>query len=233
MEPRQFKDAQFALIGQLGAALASPKRLELLDLLAQGERAVDELAQLADLEFANASRHLQVLKSVRLVTARKERQRVFYRLASLTVFAACRSLRALAEDRLAELPRLAGEYFGACDGVEPVTIDELRRRLKRRQAVVVDVRPRTEFAAGHVAGAISIPLAELERRLGELPPGREIVAYCRGRYCVLAAEAVSLLRRRGHVARRLAEGFPEWREAGLPVAAGEASTLSKRQSRTP
>ena len=222
MQPREFKDALFEQIGRGAAALASPKRLELVDLLAQGERSVEELAAQAALTVANTSRHLQILKAAHLAAARREGQRVRYRLASPIVIDAYRALRALAEDRVAELPQLAVSYFDAADGIEPVPIDELRRRLKRGEAVVVDVRPRTEYAAGHVAGAISIPLAELERRLAELPRGREIVAYCRGRYCVLAAEAVRLLRRRGRSARRLAEGFPEWRDAGFPVADGEA-----------
>lgn len=220
MKAREFKDAAFEQLGRVAAALASPKRLELLDLLAQGERPVDALAAQCGLEIANASRHLQVLRAARLVEPRRQAQRVFYRLASPAVLDLCRALRVAAEERLAELPRLAGAYFGAVDGIEPVAHDELLKRVKRGEAVVVDVRPREEFAAGHIAGAISMPLAELERRLAELPPGAEIVAYCRGRYCVLSAEAVHLLRRRGRVARRLAEGFPDWRDAGLPVSAG-------------
>ena len=231
MKSREFKDALFEQIGRGAAALASPKRLELVDLLAQGERSVDELAAQAGLELANTSRHLQVLKAARLVASRRDGQHVHYRLAAPAVVAAYRALRELAEERLTEVPRLAAEDFGTADGVEPVAMDELVRRMKRGRAVVVDVRPRSEFAAGHVAGAISIPLAELERRLRELPAGREVVAYCRGRYCALASEAVRLLRRRGHAARRLAEGFPEWRDAGLPVAAAEAPSTPDRRSR--
>lgn len=227
---REFKDAAFEQISRVAAALSSPKRLELLDLLAQGERPVDALAAQCGLELANASRHLQVLRAARLVESRRQAQRVYYRVASPAVLAVYRTLTAAAEERLAELPRLAGRYFDAVDGVEPVAMDQLLNRVKRGEAVVLDVRPREEYLAGHVAGAISMPLAEIERRLAELPHGTEIVAYCRGRFCVLAAEAVRLLRRRGRTARRLAGGFPEWREAGLPVAVEAPSTSARSAS---
>jgi rhodanese-related sulfurtransferase/DNA-binding transcriptional ArsR family regulator len=231
MRSREFKDAIFEQIGRAAAALASPKRLELVDLLAQSERSVEELAAEAALGMANASRHLQVLKSARLVESRRVGQRVLYRLAAPGVVAAYRALRELAEERLAEIPRLVADYFGGADGIEPVGMDELVRRMSLGRSVVLDVRPRLEFEAGHVSGAISIPLPELERRLGEIPAEVEVIAYCRGRYCVLAEEAARLLRHRGRAAQRLADGYLEWRDAGLPVAAGAALPTSSRSSR--
>jgi rhodanese-related sulfurtransferase len=157
------------------------------------------------------------LKTANLVASRKEGPQVFYRLADPTVLRAYRALQALSETRLAEVDRLVHDYFGSTDGLEPVAKEELLRRARGRDVVVLDVRPVEEYAAGHIAGALSLPLAELKRRLAELPKGKKIVAYCRGPYCVVAAEAVRLLRQRGFDALRLADGYPEWRDAGLPV----------------
>jgi rhodanese-related sulfurtransferase len=224
MRGREFKDALFAEFGRIAAAFASPKRIELIDLLAQGERNVETLAREAALSVANTSRHLQIAKAAGLVTARKEGLQVFYRLADPLVLEGYRSLQTLARARLAEVDRLVRDYFGNVDGLEPVATAELLARARRRDVVVVDVRPPEEYAAGHIAGALSVPLAELERRLADLPPNKPIVAYCRGPYCVLAAEAVRTLRRRGRTAVRLADGFPEWRDAGLPVEAGVTPT---------
>jgi rhodanese-related sulfurtransferase len=224
MRGREFKDALFAEFGRIAAAFASPKRIELIDLLAQGERNVETLAREAALSVANTSRHLQIVKAAGLVTARKEGLQVFYRLADPLVLEGYRSLQTLARARLAEVDRLVRDYFGNVDGLEPVATAELLARARRRDVVVVDVRPPEEYAAGHIAGALSVPLAELERRLADLPPNKPIVAYCRGPYCVLAAEAVRTLRRRGRTAVRLADGFPEWRDAGLPVEAGVTPT---------
>ncbi|MFA6107860.1 MAG: metalloregulator ArsR/SmtB family transcription factor [Candidatus Latescibacterota bacterium] len=220
MENRAFKDALFGQFAQIAGAFASPKRIEIIDLLAQGERPVEAIAQEAGLTVANTSRHLQVLKGANLVAARRAGVQVFYRLADPMVWRGYRALQTLAEARLAEVGRLVKDYFGSADGLEPVAKEELLQRARRRDVVVVDVRPPEEYAAGHIAGALSVPLAQLERRLAELPPGKRIVAYCRGPYCVLAAEAVRLLRGRGFQAARLKEGYPEWRDAGLPVTSG-------------
>ncbi len=220
MQPRQFKDAVFEQVARIAAALASPKRLELIDLLAQGERHVEALAAHASLTVANTSRHLQILKAANLVTARKAGLQVFYRLADPAVHQTYRALQQLAQARLAEMQRLVEDYFSGADGLEPVQRAELLRRVRSRDVVVIDVRPPEEYAAGHIAGAISVPLDTLERRLAKLPKHKEIVAYCRGPYCVLAAAAVRRLRTRGYRAIRLEDGYPEWRDAGLPVAAG-------------
>ena len=232
MRGREFKDALFIQFAQIAGAFASPKRIEIIDLLAQGERHVEAIAREAGLTVANTSRHLQVLKAAHLVASRKDGLQVFYRLADPMVLRGYRALQELSEARLAEVGRLVEDYFGSVDGLEPVEKEELLRRAHRRDIVVLDVRPPEEYAAGHIAGAVSMPLAELERRLAELPSGRRVVAYCRGPYCVLAAEAVKLLRKRGVEARRLREGYPEWRDANLPVQAGsESSPRSKEQRR--
>jgi rhodanese-related sulfurtransferase len=219
---RAFKDGVFAQFARVAAAFASPKRIELIDLLAQGDRPVEALARQAGLSLANTSRHLQILKAAGLVTSRKEGLQVFYRLPDPLVLDGYRALQTLAQARLAELGRLTREFFATADGLEPVAAPELLRRVRRGEVVVIDVRPAEEYAAGHIAGARSVPLADLERRLADLPRGKPVVAYCRGPYCVLAAEAVRRLRRRGRDARRLTDGFPEWRDAGLPVAVGPA-----------
>jgi rhodanese-related sulfurtransferase/DNA-binding transcriptional ArsR family regulator len=217
MHGREFKDALFAQFAQVGAAFASPKRIEIIDLLAQGERNVEIIAQETGLAVGNTSRHLQVLKGANLVASRKEGLQVYYRLADPMVLRGYRTLRELSESRLAEVGRLVDDYFGSTDGLEPVDKEDLLRRARKRDVTVLDVRPTPEFEAGHIAGAVSIPLSELERRLAELPHRKRVVAYCRGPYCVLAAEAVRLLRKRGIEAARLKEGYPEWRDAGLPV----------------
>jgi rhodanese-related sulfurtransferase/DNA-binding transcriptional ArsR family regulator len=232
MRGREFKDSLFTQFAQIGGAFASPKRIELIDILAQGERHVEALAREAGLAVANTSRHLQVLKASHLVASRKEGLQVFYRLADPMVLRGYRALQELSEARLAEVGRLVGDYFGNADGLEPVGKEELLRRARARDVVVLDVRPPEEYAAGHIAGAVSMPLVALEKHLAELPPGRRVVAYCRGPYCVLAAEAVKLLRSRGVDARRLNVGYPEWRDAGLPVESGdEPPRRSKEQRR--
>jgi len=230
MRGRDFKDAVFHQFARIAAAFASPKRIELIELLAQGERPVEALAAEAGLSVANTSRHLQVLKAANLVMARKEGLHVFYRLADPLVRNGYRALQQLAEARLAEIGRLVDDYFANADGLEPVESAELLRRIRSRDVLVIDVRPPEEYAAGHVVGALSVPLAHLERRLAELPRRKRIVAYCRGPYCVLAAEAVRRLRSRGRNAVRLREGYPEWRDAGLPVAVGPESSHRTRRS---
>lgn len=222
MRGREFKDAVFTQFAQIAGAFGSPKRIEIVDLLAQGERNVEAIARETGLTVANTSRHLQVLKGVSLVATRKEGLLVFYRLADPMVLRGYRALQELAEARLAEVGRLVNDYFGGTDGLEPVERDELLKRARGRDVVVLDVRPAEEYAAGHIAGAVSLPLPELERRLAEVPRGRRVVAYCRGPYCVLAAEAVLLLRKHGVDAVRLKDGLPEWRDAGLPIEAGSS-----------
>jgi rhodanese-related sulfurtransferase len=217
MRSKEFKEAVFEQFARMGQAFSSPKRLEILDVLAQGERDVETLATEASITVANASRHLQVLKNARLVAARKQGIRSIYRLADPIVLRSWKSLQALAESRLPEVNEAVRHYFQLRDGMEPISRKELLRRVEAGEVVVLDVRPRDEYEAGHIAGARCIPLSEVEQRLEGIPSDRDIVAYCRGPYCVLALKAVEILRRRGRRAFRLVEGFPEWREAGLPV----------------
>ncbi|MDV2495847.1 MAG: metalloregulator ArsR/SmtB family transcription factor [bacterium] len=218
---RQFKDHLYEQFARIGKALASPKRLELLDLLAQGDRAVESLAAEASLSVANCSQHLQVLREARLVESRKEGLYVFYRLADESVSGFWLALRSLAERRLADVERIVRDYFEAPEELEPVGHDELLERVRLGSVTVLDVRPVEEYRAGHIPGAVSVPLEELERRLSDLPRDQEIIAYCRGPYCIFAVHAVELLRERGFTARRFEEGIPEWRLAGLPVAVEE------------
>jgi rhodanese-related sulfurtransferase/DNA-binding transcriptional ArsR family regulator len=218
MADRGAKVALFDEFGRIGKALASGRRIELVDVLANGERTVEAVAGEVGLSMANTSQHLQVLRQAGLVATRREGTSIHYRLAGPEVFELWRTLRTLAASRLAEVERLAAAYLGGRDQLEPVTREELARRLHDGDPLVVlDVRPAAEHAAGHLPGAISIPLAELRRRLAELPADREVVAYCRGPYCAFAHEAVELLREEGYVARRLEDGLPEWQAAGLAV----------------
>jgi rhodanese-related sulfurtransferase len=217
MGSRAFKDGLYAEFSVLGKALANPHRLELLDLLAQGERSVEELASEAALSLANASAHLQVLRQARLVEAEKRGLNVFYRLAAPEVFQLWRTLRDVGSARLAEIDRLVDNYFVDREELEAVDKEELLRLLKDEAVTVVDVRPEVEYEQGHIPAARSVPVEDLERRLAELPHDLEVVAYCRGPYCVYSDEAVRLLHSRGFRARRLGEGFPEWRAAGYPV----------------
>jgi DNA-binding transcriptional ArsR family regulator len=214
---RAFKAQLYEQFARMGKALASPQRLELLDLLAQGERTVEDLAEEAGLSIANASQHLRVLRQARLADARKEGLYVYYRLADPAVFELWRALRTLGERQLAEIDRLVAIYMRAPERLEPLSRDELRARLAADMVIVIDVRPATEYRQGHIAGALSIPITDLETRLAELPPTQEVIAYCRGPYCLFSDEAVSLLTAHGYRARRLAEGYPEWRAAGLPI----------------
>ena len=221
MDGREAKDALYDQLARLGKAVAHPKRIELLDLLAQGEHSVDALARSCAMGVTNTSNHLQVLRQSRLVETRKDGTRVLYRLADDAVLRLVISLRELAGARLAEVDRVVHDYFLARDALETVSRDELLARAGRGEVMVLDVRPRDEYAQGHIPGAVSVPLAELESRLRMLRRRTEVVAYCRGPYCVLAPQAVQLLRERGFRARRLEDGMPEWRLAGLPVAVGE------------
>jgi rhodanese-related sulfurtransferase/DNA-binding transcriptional ArsR family regulator len=215
--PRHVLFRQFAAVAK---AAAHPHRLELLEQLAQGERSVDVLADRIRLSVANASQHLQHLRRGGLIAAERRGKFVFYRLANDAVLDLVAALRRVAEVQSAEVERVVRSYFEARDSLEPVTRAELKDRLRAGLVTVLDVRPPDEFALGHLPDAINVPLGDLERRLAELDPGREIVAYCRGPYCVLSYEAVARLRARGYTVRRLEDGYPEWRAAGFPVATG-------------
>lgn len=211
------KQRLFSQYARIAKALSSPNRLELLDFLAQGERNVESLALSAGLSVANTSQHLQQLRQAGLVTARKQGLQVHYRLASDEVVALLAVLRGTAEKHIAEVDRLIDTYLTVKDDLEPVPRDELLTRVRDGLVTVVDVRPPEEYAAGHVPGAINVPLSTLDDKLASLPLDREVVAYCRGPYCVLAYDAVARLRSKGFKARRLQDGFPEWKLSGLPV----------------
>jgi rhodanese-related sulfurtransferase/DNA-binding transcriptional ArsR family regulator len=211
------KQALFAQLAVVARALGSAARLELLDFLAQGEHPVEELAEVAALSVANTSKHLQQLKAVGLVEAHRDGKHIRYRLADERVLDAIANLRVLAEANLKEVGHLVASYLQSRDGLEPVPATELLERARQGLVTVIDVRPQAEYLQGHIAGALNIPLDQLKQRLKELPPDREIVAYCRGPWCVLSFEAVARLRNAGIAARRLEEGLPEWRRAGLPV----------------
>jgi rhodanese-related sulfurtransferase len=213
------KTALLAQFARVAKALASPVRLELVDLLAQAERSVEDLARAAGLPVGNTSAQLRELHAAGLVASRREGIRVFYRLAGDDVAAFYRTLRQVALARLPAADAARAAYLGSDEPAEPVSRDELLRRAEAGEALVIDVRPAAEYAAGHIPGAVSIPLGELPARLDELPDGSEIVAYCRGAYCVLARDAVRLLRAAGRAARPLRDGMLEWRLDGLPVEA--------------
>jgi rhodanese-related sulfurtransferase/DNA-binding transcriptional ArsR family regulator len=217
---RDFKDRLYGQFARIGKALANPHRLEILELLAQSERTVDSLATETGLSLANTSQHLQALRQAALVDSRKDGLFVHYRLAGAEVFELSKVLRTVAERRLADFERLVRDHFGERDDAEAVPMAELLKRARSRRAVILDTRPAHEYLAGHIAGAISVPVDELKRRLQQLTKGKEYVAYCRGPYCVYADRAVELLRANGRRARRMRDGFPEWRAAGLPVASG-------------
>jgi rhodanese-related sulfurtransferase len=214
---RAFKAELYEQFARVTKATASPQRIEMLDLLSQGERSVEALAAATELSIANASHHLKVLKQARLVESRKAGLFVYYRLAGPEVFAFLRSVRGLAEQRLTEVEDIVHRYLGNRDELEPVSRYELSLRVQAGDVTVLDVRPAEEYQAGHIPGAVSITIEELERRLAELPPDKQIVAYCRGPYCVYSYQAVEVLRARGWAARRLVDGLPEWKAAGLPV----------------
>jgi len=212
--PRRALFEQFATVAK---AVAHPLRLEVVEQLAQGERSVEVLASCIRVSIANASQHLQQLRRAGLVASRRRGRFVFYRLADDAVLDLLASLRRIAERQSAEVERLVRGYFDDRDSLEPVSRSELMERLRRGDVTVLDVRPEDEFALGHLPGAINIPLSELEARLAELDRQQDVVAYCRGPYCVLSYEAVAMLRSRGFTIRRLEDGLPEWRAAGLPV----------------
>lgn len=211
------KHAAFACFAEVAKALGHGRRLEILELLAQGERSVEALAESAGLPVANASQHLRLMRQAGLLASRRDGKRIFYRLSDPSVLDVTAALRRVAERNLAQVRELVSGYFHERDALEPVSRKELARRLKDGLVTVLDVRPEDEFAAGHLPRALNIPLRDLARRIRELPKEREIVAYCRGPYCVFAFEAVALLRKRGFSVRRLEDGYPQWKAAGLPV----------------
>jgi rhodanese-related sulfurtransferase len=217
----RFKAAIYEHIARIGKATASPGRLELLDLLSQGPRTVEALAAQIGQSVANTSHHLQVLRRARLVDAHKAGLHVTYRLADPQVAAFFLHLRTLAASRLSEIEQVSREYLEERGALEAVDDDELLRRVRAGDVTVIDVRPREEYLAGHIPGAVSLPLGELKKRLRDLPRGEDIVAYCRGPYCVMALDAVDLLRRKGFRAHRMEQGVPEWRAQGWRVETGE------------
>lgn len=223
MSTRGPKQAVFAALAAIAQALGHAHRLELLEHLGQGERSVEDLAARAGLSFANTSRHLQILRRARLVEPRREGKRMLYGLASGDeVVRLLHALGRVGERNVAEIERVMAVYFRARDELEPVAREDLLTRLRDGVVTVLDVRPADEFALGHLPGALNIPLSALERRLAELPRDKEIVAYCRGPYCVLSFEAVAALRARGFRVRRLIDGFPEWKASGLQVEGVQA-----------
>ncbi|MFB1489165.1 MULTISPECIES: ArsR/SmtB family transcription factor [unclassified Thiocapsa] len=211
------KQALFEHLALIARGLASAARLELLDFLAQGERNVEDLARAAGLSIANTSKHLQQLKGASLVTPRRDGKHIYYALADERVLDAIATLRRLAETHQEAVAELIASYLKQRDALEPIPADELLARARDGLVTVIDVRPPQEYAQGHLVGALNVPLDQLESRFGELPEDREVVAYCRGPWCVLSFEAVARLREAGFQARRMQDGLPEWRRAGLPV----------------
>lgn len=223
MEAREFKDRIFEQFARIGAALGHAKRVEMIDVLMQGERTVESLAEQVSASVANTSRHLQILAAAGLVTRRVQGTSRVYSLTDDTIASAYLTLVDVAEIHLAEITALAEDFFSEADGAKPVSFDEFDQLSRAGEAILVDVRPASEFAAGHVEGAINMPLAELDARIAELPADQNIVAYCRGPYCVMSARAVSRLRERGRDAVRLDGGYPDWRSSGRSVKGTSAT----------
>ena len=218
---RQFKDSIYEQFARIGKAVSSPKRLELLDLICQGGKTVETLARETGLTVANTSQHLQILRAARLIKAEKEGQYVRYGLADEMVCEFFRSMRILAENRLAEVDMIKKRFLAGKEEMEAVNRDDLIERVRNGSVTVLDVRPAEEYYAGHIPGALSVPLDQLQKQLDRMPADQEIVAYCRGPYCVLAVEAVEVLRKEGFKALRLEESIQDWRAMGLPVAIGD------------
>ena len=220
MSQREFKDALYTQFARIGHAISSPKRLEMLDLLSQGEKTVEQLAAQCETPIKNTSAHLRALRQARLVDTRRDGTYVYYRLGDESVIRLLQSLQGLGRVRLAEVEQVTNLYLESRDELDAVDLKELRRLVRTGEVTVVDVRPRDEFEAGHIPGALSMPVPELRKRLGEIPKSREVIAYCRGPYCVYSLEAVTLLRKHGYRARRAEQGLPQWRTEGFEVVAG-------------
>ena len=229
MSSQNLKQQIYSQVARIGKVVCHGHRLELLEYLAQGERTVEALVKLTGLSVANTSQHLRVMRQSGLVEARKDGLYVYYSLADDEIVRLLASMRKLAETHLADVDRLVRAYITVKDELEPIPRRELLARARKGIVTVLDVRPPEEYASGHVPGAVNVPLKDLAKRLKELPKGQEIVAYCRGPHCVLAFEAVAKLREKGFRARRLEDGFPEWREAGLPVEKTAVAESSKRK----
>ena len=217
MQSREFKDLIFEQFAKIAQAFSAPKRLEIIDILAQGERDVDSLSRQVSMTIANTSRHLQILKQARLVESRREGVRIFYRLADEDVVQCWMNLQSLAEKRSSEIREVTRMFFEERDTMEPITKNELLNLIQNNEVTVLDVRPAVEYKNEHISGALSIPLSELNKRINEIPKNKNVIAYCRGTYCVLSAEAMFILKSAGIKAIRLKDGFPEWKQAGLPV----------------
>lgn len=220
MSHREFKDALYTQFARIGHAISSPKRLEMLDLLSQGEKTVEQLAAQSETPIKNTSAHLRALRQARLVDTRRDGTYVYYRLGDESVIRLLQSLQGLGRIRLAEVEQVTNLYLESRDELDAVDLKELRRLVRTGEVTIVDVRPRDEFEAGHIPGALSMPVPELRKRLGEIPKSREVIAYCRGPYCVYSLEAVTLLRKHGYRARRAEQGLPQWRTEGFEVVAG-------------
>lgn len=216
---RPFKDALYEQFARIGHALASPKRIELLDLLGQGEKTVEALADQIATPIKNTSAHLRVLRQARLVETRRDGTYVYYRLAHDDVFGLLRTLQVIGHKQLTDVQQVVRLYMDGQDDLAPVTFKELRRLMREDDVTVLDVRPVDEYRKGHIPGAVSMPIPQLKRRLREIPKGRQVIAYCRGPYCVFSLEAVTILRKNGYHARRTDDGLPDWRAAGFPVDA--------------
>lgn len=219
LSQREFKGALYEQFARLGHAVSSPKRLEMLDLLSQGEKTVEALAEQTETPLKNTSAHLRALRQARLVETRRQGTYIYYRLADDAVIRFLQSLQALGRSRLAEVEQITSLYLQRRDQLQPVSLTELRRLVRSGEVTVIDVRPREEYEAGHIPGALSVPVSELPRRLEEIPKSREVIAYCRGPYCVYSVDAVGILRKHGYSARRAADGLPGWRMEGLEVIA--------------
>ena len=223
MNPRLMKDGIYEAIAQIGKAAASPKRLELLDMLCQGEKTVEELTAHSQMSMKLTSAHLRILRSARLVETRRAGKNVFYRAANDQVSSFWVGIRSLAEQRFTEIGRTLDNYFNQPEGMAQVDRKTLLKRVRDAEVVVVDVRPESEYRAGHLPHALSIPLGELKKRLSQIPKSKEVIAYCRGPYCILSHEAVELLRKKGYRAARLSDGVAEWKTAGFPVHTDHSS----------
>jgi rhodanese-related sulfurtransferase len=217
MNKREFKDKVYGELAKITRSMANPHRLEIIELLAQGEFSVERIADQTNLSFANASQHLQVLKTAQLVDVRRDGNFIYYRLSNDNVFKVWKSLRELGVERIAAIEKVVSDFRNSKFNFETVTIDGLIERLESGKVTILDVRPESEYRQGHIANAISIPIDELSKRLKELPKRTEIVAYCRGPFCVYADEAVAMLTKAGYKATRLTEGFPDWKLQDLPV----------------